>query len=72
MVRAHCGVKAPSESRAVGALMEHPMETDSMETHTTSMEVSLLEGFMESVIFSHGSRFHFHGSVFRIHGVRCE
>ena len=48
MVRAHCGVKAPSESRAVGALMEHPMETDSMETHITSMEVSLLEGFMES------------------------
>ena len=40
MVRAHCGVKAPSGGRTVGRLVEIPTETNSMETYTTSNEVS--------------------------------
>ena len=45
MRRAHCGVMAPSESRAqlllpVGKLVEYPMEADSMEAYITSMEVN--------------------------------
>ena len=42
----HCGFKAPSRRRAVGELVEHPMEADSVEACTTF----------------HGSKSNFYGS----------
>lgn len=71
--RAHCGVKVPRGRRAIGKLVEYPVEVDSLETYTTSMKVNqtfmevllllskLVKYPMESIRYFHGSKATFHG-----------